>query len=610
MIIFAKDTYIPMYRYIFSLFFGILHFLILANWSNSTGQKVPESLIRDYQGAANDSSRMEALFALALYHYEYHGDYARADSLCEEAIALAEFIRRPSLLWRAYSLYFQSNDLFSFNKKALAYAQQAGDLAIASNTPDKILRSDLFFARVYFAANQYDKALESGYQALSASTMAEDDALKAECFLVIGRCLQGKNQMIPAFRNFLNASQIAEKLNYKQLLEESYDDLSKFYRLNKLYPNAMQYNLKRQELILKTNPVDSVAYYWNLYEMQVIEISSGEALINENVVRRMIDFADRHGHRRLREFEITLYRSHLIENNRISELRSFYQQEVPEDWSVMCQANPGLYFRLKAFFSEEENLMDSAHFYFRKAEEVIKNDPNILIQSKFYHRFGSFLQRHGDSKAALEKFSASYTLAEQASYFGYMLTAAAAMEPILAEMGNYRQAWVIASKRESLSDSVENISRRDQILTMEIDHEARQREILAEAERQKTERRHNLQYMAMVIAILSAFIILIMLGSLKVPSWIIRMLGFFSFIFLFEFIILLADHKIHHMTHGEPWKIILIKIVLIAVLLPFHHWIEKKVIAYLLSHRLIAIKKISILGKFRKSGAATDAVQS
>jgi hypothetical protein len=104
----------------------------------------------------------------------------------------------------------------------------------------------------------------------------------------------------------------------------------------------------------------------------------------------------------------------------------------------------------------------------------------------------------------------------------------------------------------------------------------------------------------MTIGILTVFVILIMLGSLKVPEWIIRMLGFFSFIFLFEFIILLADQQIHEITHGEPWKVLLIKIFLIAILLPLHHGIEKRVIAYLLNHRLLDISRFSPVKQFRE----------
>jgi hypothetical protein len=103
----------------------------------------------------------------------------------------------------------------------------------------------------------------------------------------------------------------------------------------------------------------------------------------------------------------------------------------------------------------------------------------------------------------------------------------------------------------------------------------------AEALRKK----HNLQYMGISAAIIALFIALAAMGRLKVKPMLIRGLGFLSFILLFEFIILLIDKPIHEITHGEPLPVLMIKIVIIAVLLPLHHWLEHKVIHYLMSHR-------------------------
>ncbi|MEI2748753.1 MAG: hypothetical protein V9E88_08355 [Ferruginibacter sp.] len=81
----------------------------------------------------------------------------------------------------------------------------------------------------------------------------------------------------------------------------------------------------------------------------------------------------------------------------------------------------------------------------------------------------------------------------------------------------------------------------------------------------------------------------------KISKGTIKTIGFFAFIFLFEFIILLADNQIHHWTHGEPWKIILIKIGLIAILLPLHHWLEEKVIHHLTNKDLLSNSKFRLL---------------
>ncbi len=122
---------------------------------------------------------------------------------------------------------------------------------------------------------------------------------------------------------------------------------------------------------------------------------------------------------------------------------------------------------------------------------------------------------------------------------------------------------------------------------MELADEQQRQERIAKEKAAALQRKHNVQYMGIAVAIAIVFLLLVLLGIFHVSATTIRVLGFFAFIFLFEFIILIADAKIHHWTHGEPLPILGIKIVLIAVLLPLHHWLEHKVVNYLASKRMI-----------------------
>src|SRR5258708_38847372 len=138
------------------------------------------------------------------------------------------------------------------------------------------------------------------------------------------------------------------------------------------------------------------------------------------------------------------------------------------------------------------------------------------------------------------------------------------------------------------------------VLKLEVDNDNRRRDRLAKEEEENVQHRHNIQYMGFTAGLAGVFVLLVMMGFFMVSPRTIRALGFFSFIFLFEFIILLADKQIHEWTHGEPWKILLIKVFLAAVLLPLHHWLEHKVIHYLSTR-----KKIVPGGKlFKKKGEA------
>jgi hypothetical protein len=71
----------------------------------------------------------------------------------------------------------------------------------------------------------------------------------------------------------------------------------------------------------------------------------------------------------------------------------------------------------------------------------------------------------------------------------------------------------------------------------------------------------------------------------------IKMLSFFAFICLFEFIVLLIDSYLHKITHGEPLKIWLIKIFLIALLVPIQHFLEHGMVHFLASQRLLRMRQ-------------------
>ena len=101
----------------------------------------------------------------------------------------------------------------------------------------------------------------------------------------------------------------------------------------------------------------------------------------------------------------------------------------------------------------------------------------------------------------------------------------------------------------------------------------------------------NLQYIAISIAIAAFFMFMVLMGMLPVSKITIKMLGFFAFICLFEFIVLLIDNYLHKLTHGEPLKIWLIKIFLIAALVPFQHFLEHSVVRFLASQRLLRMRQ-------------------
>jgi hypothetical protein len=556
----------------------------------STGNKMGHTAVRNE--AENDSLTLIQLFNLA-YQYSYlEGDSRKADSISDVAIEIARGTYRPQIILMAYILYLESNNVGLNYDKALNYGLEALNLCENMNNAQMAWRCNKNLSLVYQAEYKYKEALEHAYRALSISETLENDIMKAESYLQIGSCLEGNNQHIEAFRNYLNAKKLAEKTNNQVLLINSYSQLSSFFKNNKMYDKASFYKLREVDLLKNHDPVDSLALNWAMYDLQVIMVNSDNQF-SQKVLTDILNYAFRHKVQRLKNFEISLYRTYLIKTDQIGLLDNFYNIQFPEEMDRLKKEDPALQLKLKAYFFEEKEQLDSAYLYFNKAEELIQNNPNIIYQSNFYIRFGQYLARHRHDNEAIIKFEKAYELAKDASYFDYMLTSSSNLESLHAELENYQLAYNYSVLNRILNDSIHKLSKKEQMIVLEIGHEADLQEMAVKLEEEKTIRRHNIQYTAIIITIIIVFIILIMLGSFQVPKWAIHSLGFFSFIFLFEFIIMVADHKIIELTHGEPWKILGIKILLIAFLLPFHHWIESKVVEYLTTHKLINLSNFS-----------------
>ncbi len=573
-------------------------FLLLTIPVFSVGQNNPATYIKrlssEIRAASGDSLKIEKLSKLAFYYSDYLDDKHKADSISQQAVDLAESNFRPGILLLAYNRYIECNDALPDDEKALKFANEAVRISKQLNNPVLEWVTCMNLAKVYLARYDYSKALGCSYQALSLADGLMSETRKAESYLIIGRSLEGNNLKIESFRNYLNATAIAEKSNNKTLLKKCYSQLSGFYNNTHIFEKAIAYKLNQLDIITKSLPVDSVEYMWAEYDLQVINLNSNNNNLNPAKASELISWAVRNNCNRLKRYEISLYRTHLIEAEKIGLLHELYTEKYPGEFKSMENENPAAYFRLKAYFCEADHRPDSALYYLNHAETLIHQDPNKILRANFHQRFGQFLVRQGKPREAIVKFTEAFNLAREASYFEYMLSASKQLEALYFGMGDYKNAYVNSSINRQLADSISMLTKNDQLLTLEIDHETRQRELAAEKEHSETDRRHNIQYTAITIITLSMFILLLMLGSLKVPAWIIKMLGFFSFILFFEFIIMIADHKIYAITANEPWKILLIKIGLIAFLLPFHHWIEKKVIHFLIEHKLITIPDFSI----------------
>jgi tetratricopeptide (TPR) repeat protein len=519
------------------------------------------------------------------------GNVAKADSLAMLAIAEAEMSYDETLILESLITLFS---LPPSDERTHSLSHHLDRLeSLTRKRPGDVLKwQGLHKLSAYYQSRfEFEKALDYAYQALALSDQLSDKRLKANSLLSVGRCLEDKKSKLDAFRYYASALATARMLREEPLLLDVYQAFSRFYNFQRMYDKAVEYKLMELHL-LQQLPHDSLAIMQVYYDLEGISLHSRGSL-NLESLKRIIRFAERKHQPGLRDQSLALIRTYLINTDDVATLYRFYNVDFPEYLSLLEKESPLTYIRLKAIFSEFEGDFTQAEMYYSEAEKEMRQHPNLILQSHFFLRLAEFMSRQDRLEDAINNAGLALSLAERASWPDYALRATKLLEVLSLRQADYQAAWKYAVRTRGLSDSIQALARSEDLLMIELENAERMEAMEAARKAEEIKRRNNIQYTAIIIAIFSLFVLLILLGSVRVPKWSIQALGFFAFIFLFEFIILVADYEIHHLTHGVPWKMLGIKVVLIAFLLPFHHWVEKKVVQYLLRKKLIRLSGFS-----------------
>jgi len=100
---------------------------------------------------------------------------------------------------------------------------------------------------------------------------------------------------------------------------------------------------------------------------------------------------------------------------------------------------------------------------------------------------------------------------------------------------DFAQAYQYSITSRNISDSIDNVQQREQLQLIELENEETLRVQQVAMVESETRRRNNIQYTAIAIIIASVFIVLFVLGGIKVHPTFIRMMGFLCFILFFDF---------------------------------------------------------------------------
>jgi tetratricopeptide (TPR) repeat protein len=140
---------------------------------------------------------------------------------------------------------------------------------------------------------------------------------------------------------------------------------------------------------------------------------------------------------------------------------------------------------------------------------------------------------------------------------------------------------------KAMNDSLFTQVKQRDIQSMEFDEKMRQSEQEIKKLKEEENRKRNLQYAAIAVALITILILFFTLSrSIIVKEKFIEFFGILALLAVFEFINLFINPYLVHATNDSPVLMLLILISIGALLAPLHHRLEKWI-----THRLVEKNK-------------------
>ena len=578
----------------------VLSFLLFIASARSQVNHKIDSIVALLQKAPGDSARVIISGQLAEYYYIYQLDKS-GDSMLQKQLNIAEFSQNKYLILQALFgnaitniSNWRSKETFDrailFLNKGLEYAKSTGD-------EDHIALAYTRIAALYRKRGQLENSFTNANIAFTSSLNIKSDSIKILAAIELGDTYLAKGESLLAFKTYINAYDKAVAIDNINLQSEV------LHRYSTLY-QALGNRDQAKE---------------NLYQSLELnrENKNGEGLIKD-----YIDIAKITDEKLFVEKAIALSDSLDLEKYLMQAKRlmfGYYTYVIGNSDSTIYYVNsntdlkqvflngglPYYHWNLGSVF-HYANKPDSALYYFKSAEPFFTRDYDVRARQALYEEMGECFSMVNDHKQAILYFEKALALIPQFNDPAKEARYSLSLSDLYSKQEEYKKAYEYSSRSARLKDSLQKLSNLRDIALVEVNNEKRNHEKELQTQEEKRITRRNLQYMAITVALTVIFLVLIVIGTLPVSPLTIKILGYFAFISLFEFIVLLIDNFLHRIAHGEPLKIWLCKIILIALLVPFQHYLEHGMIRFLASKKLAKIKEKVSFKKWWKARKPTS----
>lgn len=535
--------------------------------------------------STSDSEKIVALGNLANHFYIYKLN-SKGDSVLHEQLLLAELSNNSNLILHALFgdaiLNISPSSSRASFENTIDFIRKGIDYARLNKKYDYLVLGYTRMSEILRKRGDYDNSFLNATSALSLLRDVSSDSVKAIAYIEFGESCLPRGDAVLACTNFNNAFDISVKIKSAFLQTKVYHCLAEMY---KSLDDAESARIE----LGKSFSMNQKA--GNARELLIDYIDLARLTDEKFFITRSIALADS-----LRDYKTLLSAKRLllvytyVVEKKSSEAFGYLEKEADLKQSYLNDGWGNYLVALGNIFFYTGSTDSALHYYGLAEPELVKGYERNLTKVN-YEQTAECFRLRGDISQAITYYEKALAISKELNDVNGIAFYSGNLSLLFEKKMEFEKALQFSRQSETFKDSIRGLSKQNDIALLGVDRENKKHAQDLLEQQQRVINNRNMQYFGITLTLIVIFFIMLYIGSFPVSRLTVRLMGYFFFISLFEFIVLVIDNQVlSRAFHNEPVKLWLIKIGLIALLVPLQHFLEHNVIQLLASKKLITAR--------------------
>ena len=405
-----------------------------------------------------------------------------------------------------------------------------------------------------------------------------------------GLIQMGHGDYSKAAVSFLMAARMNEKIDNKLWLSYNYNSLGNVALETGRYNDALKHFYKTidikealQDSITIPGTVFNIGIvHWNMKNPELAEEYYRKALAGELRINNKYGIAQSYNALGVL----------CDESSRYDEAVEYYEKAIAIFNELDSKKKTAEVYCNLAVVTRDQGHYQRSWDYTDKAFLLYTEMDKISGLATCAYTYGAFYLEQNLPEESIQHFQQALALGDSIGSKKGVISALKALAVAHRAMGNPKIALEFIRRRQVETDSLFGADQVKELGRLEANYEFQKGQKIEAAARMKVEkqefadrnRKNNLQYSITFILILILFGGVALVGFIKVPTRFAEGLIFFSFLILFEFLLVLADPTIEALSQGAPGYKLLFNAALAGFIFPAHAFFERMLVARMMNH--------------------------